>query len=138
MVRYKEIIFLVLITVIPVDSWLFSRRRSCSRRNCRLSQWSQWTQCTDSCGSFGSQTRYRRKLVTESCGGSCSTLHELRGCNLFCCPVDCTYNYGSWGLCSVTCGTGVQEKQLNIISKEKCNGRCSAPKVKTRSCNTNK
>lgn len=132
------VVLLVLSLLVEVEGWFLARRRSCSKQNCRLGQWTSWTSCSDSCGIFGSQSRSRLKLTTESCGGICWSTYETRHCNTKCCPVDCVYKYGDWGQCKGTCGTGTQESHRIIVTAEKCGGRCTAPAVKTRACDTKK
>jgi len=53
----------------------------CSPQSCQVSFWSRWSQCTHQCGTDGTQTRTRRKTVSESCGGSCPHTSEMRSCN---------------------------------------------------------
>lgn len=140
MVRCIEIILLVIMTlaVYTEGFWLIKRRRSCSKQNCRVDNWTSWTTCSVTCGIFGSQSRSRRKLTTESCGGICWATYESRVCNNKCCPVDCIYKYGDWGPCKGVCGQGIQESHRIVLSSEKCGGQCKGDTVKTRTCDTQK
>ena len=49
--------------------------------NCQLSSWSAWTACSTVCGVSGIQTITRHRVITEQCGGTCSsTLRKTRAC----------------------------------------------------------
>ena len=51
------------------------------RVDCQLSSWSEWSACTDSCGVSGTQHSARHRIVTEQCGGTCtSTFLKTRAC----------------------------------------------------------
>ena len=54
--------------------------------DCELSSWSEWSACTTPCGVSGTQHSARHRLVTEQCGGSCtSTFRKTRACPEFSC-----------------------------------------------------
>ena len=49
--------------------------------NCQLSSWSAWGACSTACGVSGIQTSTRHRVITEQCGGTCSsTLRKTRAC----------------------------------------------------------
>lgn len=49
--------------------------------DCKLSKWSDWSACTTSCGTSGSQSSSRHRIITEQCGGTCpSSLARTRSC----------------------------------------------------------
>ena len=49
--------------------------------NCQLSSWSAWSACSTLCGISGIQTSARHRIITERCGGSCSsTFRKTRAC----------------------------------------------------------
>lgn len=49
--------------------------------NCQLSSWSEWSSCSTPCGVSGIQTSSRHRIITEQCGGTCSTtFRKTRGC----------------------------------------------------------
>ena len=136
----KGVLFFASLCILNTDAWLFSRRRSCSKVNCRVSGWSTWSACSHSCGLFGQRDRRRSKLTSESCGGSCpySQYYQKESCNNKCCPVDCVYSWGPWTSCS-GCGSNGQQQSSRIITKDKkCGGKCDVPVVRTRACDTGK
>ena len=54
--------------------------------NCQLSSWSAWSACSTLCGVSGIQTSARHRIITERCGGSCSsTLRKTKGCQELSC-----------------------------------------------------
>ena len=85
---------------------------SCPNRCQRVwTGWGAWGSCSKPCGG-GSQTRSRRcvavghsNVVLTGCLGPAS---QTNGCNTQGCPV--WGPYGSWGACSVTCGTGSRRR----------------------------
>lgn len=120
----------------PSNAWWSRRRRSCSAVNCRVNNWSSWTSCSRSCGG-GQASRTRQKTVTESCGGGCAYhLKETRTCNTNCCPVHCSYSWGSWSICS-GCGVSSHSRSPNIWRHSACNGR-PCPGKQTKPCDTGK
>ena len=49
--------------------------------DCQLSSWSKWSACTTPCGVSGTQHSTRHRIVTEQCGGTCtSTFRKTRAC----------------------------------------------------------
>ena len=49
--------------------------------NCQLSSWSEWSSCSTPCGVSGIQTSSRHRIITEQCGGTCSTtFRKTRSC----------------------------------------------------------
>ena len=49
--------------------------------NCQLSSWSEWSACTTPCGVSGIQSTARHRVITEQCGGICtSTFRKTRAC----------------------------------------------------------
>ena len=52
-----------------------------TRVDCQLSSWSEWSACTVPCGVSGTQHSARHRIVTEQCGGTCtSTFRKTRAC----------------------------------------------------------
>ena len=123
-------LFLTLVAItslVDETSSIFRRRRRrrrCSAVNCAYNNWSSWSSCSCNWG-VGLKRRYRSKLRSESCGGSCNINSNVQfgGC---CCPKKSasfqaadfdnfnekfffvvafsTINWSSWGSCSQTCG----------------------------------
>ena len=130
------ILFSVFVT--QTSGWWLSRRRRrrCSATNCRVAGWSSWSDCTSSCGSSGVQNRQPSVTRVESCGGGCYHLSESRACNRVCCPVNCTWSWGSWGSCQ---GCGISSRPRNVIVARNmsCGGAaCPSHRNETQSCNT--
>ena len=74
--------------------------------NCQLSSWSAWSACSV-CGVSGIQASTRHKVITEQCGGTCSsTLRKTRACPELSClnggsleQGTCFCNKGYSGVC---------------------------------------
>ena len=49
--------------------------------DCELSEWTSWSSCTTPCGASGTQSSSRHRVLTEKCGGTCSSsLSRTRSC----------------------------------------------------------
>ena len=133
------LIFLVVENSLNVDGWFLSRRRTCTKVDCRLTSWSSWSACSKSCGLFANRERKRSILSSATCGGRCWKLIDSEICNDVCCPVNCAYTWGSWGMCQGSCGPNGEQTSLRIMSQnELCGGTCNAPPVRKRKCDTGK
>ncbi len=101
--------------------------------------WGSWSPCTLTCG-VGSH-RYRNDPENPFCPT------ELETCNiqvsspvfvllLQACPVDCVVSaWGSWGSCSVTCGSGGQTRRTRTILVDAANGGAACPSLtNTQAC----
>ncbi|XP_048583508.1 protocadherin Fat 4 isoform X2 [Nematostella vectensis] len=115
--------------------WFRRRRRSCSPRNCDVSQWSSWGDCSSHCGG-GTQIRTRRITTPASCGGGCPSysFQDIRRCNTQCCPVDCAFGWSQWSPC-VGCGKSTQSRFPIVYRQPSCGGR-SCPARESRNCDT--
>jgi hypothetical protein len=96
---------------------------------CTTSGWSAWSACTKDCGSG---TQFRLPLASAGCAGSAtaSLSAQHRACSTAACvKVDCAFSgWTSWGVCSMDCDGGVQERRPVVLSLEQHGGReCPAP-----------
>ncbi len=85
---------------------------ACSTADCPVDcvgDWDSWGACALSCAG-GTQSRTYQVTTAASAGGvDCDFADagtETKVCNTDACPVDCVGDWGSWGACDVTCGTG--------------------------------
>ncbi|CAG5121861.1 unnamed protein product, partial [Candidula unifasciata] len=96
-------------------------------------EWSDWTACTQSCGGGRRQRKRGCKNKKTVCKGETM---PVQFCNPDPCPVAGGWgSWMSWSPCSVTCGTGENERY------RPCNnplplygGSCSGINVESRSC----
>ena len=136
---YQAITFIVLIQIIALnelsDGWRRRRRRRrrCYPRNCVLSSWGSWSRCSATCGSSGRKTRTRRVLRYAYCGGSCYSTSQSTSCPGNCCPIACSYSWGSWSSCSATCQYGTRNRSPRIYGRPSCGGT-SCPSTQTQRC----
>ena len=106
--------------------------------NCQLSSWSDWGACPAiRCGSSAMQTSTRHRVITEKCGGWCtSTFRKTRMCLRP--PVNCKLSsWSEWSTCSgtaCTAGHGTQVSFRHKTIKEICGGTCTSTLRKTRNC----
>ena len=106
--------------------------------NCQLSLWSEWSTCPPiQCGSSAMQTSTRHRIITEKCGGSCtSTFRKTRMCLRP--PVNCKLSsWSEWSTCNgtvCTSGRGTQFSFRNKTMKEECGGTCTSTFLKRRNC----
>ncbi|XP_074609303.1 uncharacterized protein LOC141863598 isoform X1 [Acropora palmata] len=121
--------------------------RPCNTNNCivngRWSAWSAWGDCSLTCGN-GSQTR--RRTCTNpppSAGGAaCSGISsQSQSCNTRQCPgIDGGWSqWGSWGSCTESCGTGRQTRMRSCSNPPPSGGGsdCQGISTESRPCNTN-
>jgi hypothetical protein len=104
--------------------------------DCQVTTYGAWSTCTASCGS-GSQTRARTVTRVASHGGAaCPPLQATRSCNTFDCPMNCVQgNWGEWGDCSVSCGSGHKTRSRSVIDHPTFGGKyCDAARIST-TCN---
>jgi hypothetical protein len=92
--------------------------------DCKLSYWGPFTECSATCGT-GDKVRQRFKEQAASNGGlTCGHLTETASCDAGPCPVHCTVSeWGSWGDCSRTCGTGTHTRTRSIVTDAANEGR---------------
>eukprot|EP00795_Rhopilema_esculentum_P014506 gene14506-5566_t len=103
--------------------------------------WKNFGACTKSCGG-GNQTRTRpcNNPAPSHGGKECEgPASESRPCNVESCPVDGKYGpWGSFGLCSTTCGGGVKRRTRSCTNPSPSHGgkECKGAALETLSCNT--
>eukprot|EP01005_Ploeotia_sp_CARIB1_P001581 NODE_49_length_1989_cov_422.059613_g48_i0.p1 GENE.NODE_49_length_1989_cov_422.059613_g48_i0~~NODE_49_length_1989_cov_422.059613_g48_i0.p1 ORF type:complete len:406 (-),score=54.18 NODE_49_length_1989_cov_422.059613_g48_i0:672-1889(-) len=80
---------------------------------CIVGDWEMWSECTQSCGGNGIQTR-TRPIVEQ--GVDCPNTQESRPCGTQHCETQCVMQqWGKWGVCSKTCGTGIKRRVRTIL-----------------------
>ncbi|XP_066920815.1 SCO-spondin-like isoform X2 [Clytia hemisphaerica] len=118
-------------------------QRECKIKECPidggLSQWTAYGKCSVGCGP-GTQVRTRSctnpkpQHGGEDCEGE---LSDSRDCQVKPCPVDGGFtDWSDFNACSVTCGTGKQERTRSCTNPEPKHGgeECNGPVLDERSC----
>ncbi|XP_078346319.1 LOW QUALITY PROTEIN: SCO-spondin-like [Oculina patagonica] len=139
------------IRVVPEDWHAYIAMRvefyGCAAIDGGYSDWGSYGKCSKSCEG-GVQTRQRTCTSPPPAygGTDCSALGpntSTRECNVHKCPVN--GGYSSWepyGMCSKTCGSGVQARQRTCTNPPPAHGgeNCSGlgPNTSTRECNVHK
>ncbi|XP_047672802.1 adhesion G protein-coupled receptor B2 isoform X3 [Tachysurus fulvidraco] len=105
-------------------------------------EWSQWSVCSLTCGQ-GWQVR-TRSCVSSPYGTLCSgPLRETRLCNnTATCPGEPQHqavegqwlDWAPWSHCSVSCGTGTQQRQRRCSVSVHGWAECKGPHSETREC----
>ncbi|TSK28208.1 Adhesion G protein-coupled receptor B2 [Bagarius yarrelli] len=98
-------------------------------------EWSQWSVCSLTCGQ-GWQVR-TRSCVSSPYGTLCSgPLRETRLCNnTATCPVEGLWlDWAPWSGCSVSCGTGSQQRQRHCSVSVHSEAECKGLHSETREC----
>ena len=105
--------------------------------DCLWSQWSNWSTCSKTCGT-GIQERQRQiSQFPENGGKQCDgEAHETKQCLNKLCSIDCEWSqWSNWNGCSKTCGTGVQERQRQILRLPENGGRqCTGEGYERKQC----
>jgi len=108
-------------------------------KDCETTKFAPWGPCSKSCGT-GYSDRKRDATVDASAGGkACPHLYEQRQCNKHACPINCVVSdFGSWEICTKTCGGGTSSKRRTKISEAKWGGKtCPAETmVESKPCAT--
>ncbi|XP_071943927.1 SCO-spondin-like [Antedon mediterranea] len=136
----------------------------CAPTDCVWEEWSSWSPCAPECGTQRIQTRTRRILTPESCGGlecigetfqnqTCSSICFNGGTpddnqclcppsfNGECCgscePKDCHWEtWQEWSACQPQCGRNRQKKRIRtILAHATCEGLCPGSSTDVVSCN---
>ncbi|XP_061197855.1 SCO-spondin-like isoform X2 [Saccostrea echinata] len=106
-----------------------------------FSEWSTWTQCSRTCGS-GTKTRSRTctNPVPTNNGRNCTGRYwENVPCTIAGCPVDGQWgDWTAWRDCSVSCGSGYQQRIRNCTNPSPQNGglQCRGTNAETQTCNS--
>ncbi|XP_043073622.1 adhesion G protein-coupled receptor B2 isoform X11 [Puntigrus tetrazona] len=105
-------------------------------------EWSQWSVCSLTCGQ-GWQVR-SRSCVSSPYGTLCSgPLRETRLCNnTATCPGEPQHqavegqwlDWAAWSQCSVSCGSGTQQRQRRCSVSVHGWAECKGPHAETREC----
>uniref|UniRef100_A0A8C1V8L3 ADAM metallopeptidase with thrombospondin type 1 motif, 14 n=1 Tax=Cyprinus carpio TaxID=7962 RepID=A0A8C1V8L3_CYPCA len=111
-------------------------RKRCNTNSCSQPTWvlEEWGPCSKSCGKLGYQSRVvqcmqplqngtNRPVHTKYC--SEERPETRRACNSSACPSP--WRTGAWSQCSVSCGEGIQQRQVI------CSGQCDANKPESMS-----
>ncbi|XP_023562555.1 A disintegrin and metalloproteinase with thrombospondin motifs 3 isoform X2 [Octodon degus] len=106
-------------------------RRMCNIQDCTHPLWvaEDWEHCTKTCGSSGFQLRTIRCLqpLHDSTNRSVNSKYcvgerpeSRRPCNRVPCPAQ--WKTGPWNECSVTCGEGIEVRQVLCRAGDHCDG----------------
>ena len=126
------VVALLILCFDKTDGWRRRRRRRCVY--CQVG-WGSWSACSATCGSSGTRTRRGRITRWPTCG-SCPNLVQRIPCNRKCCPVPCSYSWGSWSPCR-GCGWSTQSRTTTIHRHPSCGGRaCPTTRSQSQRCNT--
>ena len=99
-------------------------------------EWDHWSPCREEngaqCGD-GRKTRTRKFIMPTFGGKSCPPDTQVSDCNLGPCPVHCDVSdWGTWSLCTVTCGTGGSRWRERSSNRSTSGTATSAPSCGTR------
>uniref|UniRef100_A0A8C9WC28 Papilin n=1 Tax=Scleropages formosus TaxID=113540 RepID=A0A8C9WC28_SCLFO len=99
-------------------------QQSCNLQPCPRYSVTRWSQCSVTCGT-GEQTREvtcvgagSLRLQEYSCSGLLLP-QRVQPCQMPACPLQIAWHIGDWGLCSVSCGSGLRERQVICSDKER-------------------
>ncbi|XP_053166895.1 A disintegrin and metalloproteinase with thrombospondin motifs 14 isoform X2 [Hemicordylus capensis] len=115
-------------------------RRRCNTQECSQPVWGteEWGACSKSCGKLGVQIRVvqciqhlqngtNRTVHTKYCTGD--KPDTRRPCSRVPCPAQ--WRTGAWSQCSVSCGEGIQQRQVVCKSSDNNIGQCDSEKPET-------
>uniref|UniRef100_UPI00398F8D82 A disintegrin and metalloproteinase with thrombospondin motifs 14 isoform X2 n=1 Tax=Pristiophorus japonicus TaxID=55135 RepID=UPI00398F8D82 len=115
-------------------------RRRCNLHECTQPSWltEEWGSCSKTCGKVGYQTRVVQCVQTLNEGAN-RTVHakycagdrpeSRRPCNRTPCPAQ--WRMGAWSQCSVTCGEGIQQRQVVCRGSDNSISHCKGEKPET-------
>uniref|UniRef100_A0A669CA09 ADAM metallopeptidase with thrombospondin type 1 motif 14 n=1 Tax=Oreochromis niloticus TaxID=8128 RepID=A0A669CA09_ORENI len=115
-------------------------RKRCNTQDCSQSTWvvEEWGPCSKTCGKLGYQTRVVQCMQALH-NGTNKVVHSKhctderpeirRACNHTVCPAQ--WRTGAWSQCSVTCGEGIQQRQVVCKTSDNTIGECEGEKPET-------
>uniref|UniRef100_A0A8C5HYM7 ADAM metallopeptidase with thrombospondin type 1 motif, 14 n=1 Tax=Gouania willdenowi TaxID=441366 RepID=A0A8C5HYM7_GOUWI len=115
-------------------------RKRCNVQECSQPSWvmEDWSPCSKTCGKLGFQTRVVQ-CMQELLNGTSRTVHSKhctverpdtrRACNHSACPAQ--WRTGAWSQCSVSCGEGIQQRQVVCKASDNTVGECEGEKPET-------
>lgn len=105
--------------------------------DCEVNEW-VWDQCQGTCGTTGTQAGTRTVKTPPQYGGQeCPELQTTRSCETEPCPIDCQVSeWQNDGVCSATCGGGLQLQSRTITVQPQHNGQVCPELSQYVVCNT--
>uniref|UniRef100_A0A672YPB7 ADAM metallopeptidase with thrombospondin type 1 motif, 14 n=1 Tax=Sphaeramia orbicularis TaxID=375764 RepID=A0A672YPB7_9TELE len=115
-------------------------RKRCNVHECSQPTWvvDEWSPCSKTCGKLGYQTRVVQCMQALH-NGTNRPVHSKhctedrpetrRACNHTVCPAQ--WRTGAWSQCSVTCGEGIQQRQVVCKASDNTIGECGDDKPET-------
>ncbi|XP_041830542.1 A disintegrin and metalloproteinase with thrombospondin motifs 14 isoform X2 [Melanotaenia boesemani] len=115
-------------------------RKRCNMQECSQPTWvvEDWTPCSKTCGKLGYQTRVVQCMQSLH-NGTSRPVHSKhctddrpemrRACNYTACPAQ--WRTGAWSQCSVTCGEGIQQRQVVCKASDNTAAECEGEKPET-------
>ena len=141
--RWREPIVLPQNGGTPCPTDLFISSIECNvqpcNQDCVVSDWSIVQECPYNCS--GGYRILERTIIAQPLGDGapCGPTQSKAACtSTEFCPVDC--QVGSWvdvGVCSVTCGGGLQQQRRSVTVQPLYRGKECPSLVQTVPCNTN-
>ncbi|XP_064870335.1 A disintegrin and metalloproteinase with thrombospondin motifs 3-like, partial [Oncorhynchus nerka] len=115
-------------------------RKRCNVNECSQPTWlvEEWNPCSKTCGKIGYQSRVvqcmqalhngtNRTVHTKYCTEDKPETRKV--CNPSACPAQ--WRTGAWSQCSVSCGEGIQQRQVVCRATDNTIGQCEGDKPET-------
>ncbi|KAK7904637.1 hypothetical protein WMY93_017244 [Mugilogobius chulae] len=115
-------------------------RKRCNNQDCSPPTWvvEAWGPCSKSCGKLGYQTRVVQCMQAQH-NSTQKPVHSKhcteerpdtrRTCNQTLCPAQ--WRTGAWSQCSVSCGEGIQQRQVVCKASDNTISECAEDKPET-------